>query len=377
MGNGQLKDKEEFVTFETIQDSLGLNNPLLFKKYLKEVFNDLGNSVNKENKKFMTRMAFYDYIKLPIFIAEKLFMSFTKSSTQGLCEEEFVDNFFKLYMGSFEETTNVIFNLLDFDKDGIIKKDDVKIVLSYLPLNEQNDEKTEKTDLVSKIFGTQMKSLEEIDNIISETFNQFGGEMNLKQFTEIVTEKNSEIFLQILCFLYEQIPFSEKNVDALKIKYNIIKDDDYELISESYRKNKKSSSIRIKTPKQSTLLSPAGIFLKKFQLRKFSLNESEKNVTAFQSSKNNKKISVDTTKESETNISINSSKSNSANSPNKDKNEELNIKKTTSDPYNKNIDIVRLDNDNYLENKKDDLLNKENPNIKDLVEHSKNRYLKY
>ena len=374
MGNGQLKDKEEFVTFETIQDSLGLNNPLLFKKYLKEVFNDLGNSVNKENKKFMTRMAFYDYIKLPIFIAEKLFMSFTKSSTQGLCEEEFVDNFFKLYMGSFEETTNVIFNLLDFDKDGIIKKDDVKIVLSYLPLNEQNDEKTEKTDLVSKIFGTQMKSLEEIDNIISETFNQFGGEMNLKQFTEIVTEKNSEIFLQILCFLYEQIPFSEKNVDALKIKYNIIKDDDYELISESYRKNKKSSSIRIKTPKQSTLLSPAGIFLKKFQLRKFSLNESEKNVTSFQSSKNNKKISVDTTKESETNISINSSKSNSANSPNKDKNEELNIKKTTSDPYNKNIDIVRLDNDNYLENKKDDLLNKENPNIKDLVEHSKNRY---
>ena len=374
MGNGQLKDKEEFVTFETIQDSLGLNNPLLFKKYLKEVFNDLGNSVNKENKKFMTRMAFYDYIKLPIFIAEKLFMSFTKSSTQGLCEEEFVDNFFKLYMGSFEETTNVIFNLLDFDKDGIIKKDDVKIVLSYLPLNEQNDEKTEKTDLVSKIFGTQMKSLEEIDNIISETFNQFGGEMNLKQFTEIVTEKNSEIFLQILCFLYEQIPFSEKNVDALKIKYNIIKDDDYELISESYRKNKKSSSIRIKTPKQSTLLSPAGIFLKKFQLRKFSLNESEKNATSFQSSKNNKKISVDTTKESETNISINSSKSNSANSPNKDKNEELNIKKTTSDPYNKNIDIVRLDNDNYLENKKDDLLNKENPNIKDLVEHSKNRY---
>ena len=374
MGNGQLKDKEEFVTFETIQDSLGLNNPLLFKKYLKEVFNDLGNSVNKENKKFMTRMAFYDYIKLPIFIAEKLFMSFTKSSTQGLCEEEFVDNFFKLYMGSFEETTNVIFNLLDFDKDGIIKKDDVKIVLSYLPLNEQNDEKTEKTDLVSKIFGTQMKSLEEIDNIISETFNQFGGEMNLKQFTEIVTEKNSEIFLQILCFLYEQIPFSEKNVDALKIKYNIIKDDDYELISESYRKNKKSSSIRIKTPKQSTLLSPAGIFLKKFQLRKFSLNESEKNVTSFQSSKNNKKISVDTTKESETNISINSSKSNSGNSPNKDKNEELNIKKTTSDPYNKNIDIVRLDNDNYLENKKDDLLNKENPNIKDLVEHSKNRY---
>ena len=52
-----------------------------------------------------------------------------------------------------------------------------------------------------------MKSL--IDNIISETFNQYGGEMSLKKFINIVTEKNSEIFVQILCFLYEQIPFNE------------------------------------------------------------------------------------------------------------------------------------------------------------------------
>ena len=376
MGNAQLKDKQEFVTFEVIQDVLGLNNPVLFKKYLKEVFNDLGNSVNKQNKKFMTRMAFYDYIKLPIFIAEKLFMSFTKSSTQGLCEEEFVDNFFKLYMGSFEETTNIIFNLLDFDKDGIIKKEDVKIILSYLPLNEETDEKTEKNEIVSKVFGTQMKSLEEIDQIVSDTFNKYEGKMNLQQFTEIVTEKNSEIFLQILCFLYEQIPFSAKNIEALKIKYNLMNDDDYEVISESFRKNKKSSSIKIKTPKHSTLLSPAGIFLKKFQLRKFSLNDSDKNITSFSPNKNNKKISVDsTTKESESNISINSSQSNSPNSKNTIKiiDDDSNNKKT-SDPYNKNIDIVRLDNENYLENKNNKILNDENKNIKELVERSKNRY---
>ena len=144
MGSEQMKEKQEFVNFELIQETLGLNNPVLFKNYLKEVFHDLGNSVNKQNKKFMTRMVFYDYIKLPIFIAEKLFQSFAKSSTQGLCEEEFVDNFYKLYMGSFEETTNIIFNLLDFDKDGSINKEDVKIILAYLPINEVKDESTEK-----------------------------------------------------------------------------------------------------------------------------------------------------------------------------------------------------------------------------------------
>ena len=153
MGNEELNGKQEFVNFELIQETLGLNNPVLFKKYLKEIFADLGNSVDKNNRKFMTRMVFYDYIKLPFFIAEKLFKSFSKTSTQGLCEEEFVENFYKLYMGSFEETTNIIFNLLDFDKDGSINKEDVKIILSYLPINEVNDDSNEKKDLVSKVFG--------------------------------------------------------------------------------------------------------------------------------------------------------------------------------------------------------------------------------
>ena len=377
-----MKDKQEFVTFEVIQDALGLNNPILFKKYLREVFNDLGNSVNKQNKKFMTRMAFYDYIKLPIFIAEKLFMSFTKSSTQGLCEEEFVDNFFKLYMGTFEETANSIFKLLDFNKDGKIKKEDVKIVLSYLPLNEEHEEKTNETDLVTKIFGTQMKSLEEIDQIVCETFNKYEGEMNLQQFTEVVTNKNSEVFLQILCFLYERIPFNARNVNTMKIKYNLNNDEDFDLAAESYRKNKKSNSIRIRTPKHSTLLSPASIFLKKFKLRKYSLNDLEKNGINCTFDNKNKKISVDSTKGSEQTVSINSSRTNSI-SPNskQDPNiniinvvEDLNIKKIINLPYNKNIDIVRLENENYYDKKNDILFNQGKNNIKDLVDKSKNRY---
>jgi hypothetical protein len=70
--------------------------------------------------------------------------------------------------------------------------------------------------------------------------------MNLVQFTKIVTEENSEIFLQILCFLYEKIPFNSKNIDALKNKYNLMNDDDYEKIYESFQNHKKSGSIRIK-----------------------------------------------------------------------------------------------------------------------------------
>ena len=384
MGNADYKEKQEFVTFELIQDSLGLKDPTIFKKYLTEVFNDLANSVNNQNKKFITRMAFYDYIKLPIFIAEKVFLSFTHISIQGLCEEEFVDNLFKLYMGSFEETISIIFNILDFDRDGIIKKEDVKLFLSYLPINDDEedglgvkpakDEKN-KTDLVTKIFGTQMKSLEEIDDILNKAFKKYEDKMNLTQFTEIITENNSEIFLQILCFLYDQMPFSAENVEAVKNKYNQIKEEDLIIMAEDYRqRTKKSGSIRIKTPKQNTLLSPAGVFLKKCRVRKFSLNENETYFGEFRlSDKSNKKLSLDTTKASDNNgLSRKPSKSIS---PKMQKNLILDLgnKKVNNDPYNKNIDIVRLDNDNYIE-KNNQMEIEENMDIKQLVKNSRQGY---
>jgi len=384
MGNSDFKEKQEFVTFELIQDSLGLKDPTIFKKYLTEEFNDLANSVNNQNKKFITRMAFYDYIKLPIFIAEKVFKSFTKLSTQGLCEEEFVDNLFKLYMGSFEETISIIFNILDFDRDGIIKKEDVKIFLSYLPINDDEEEglgvkpkdEKNKTDLVTKIFGTQMKSLEEIDDILNKAFKKYEDKMNLNQFTEIITGNNSEIFLQILCFLYEQMPFSAENVEAMKIKYNQIKEEDLQTMAEDYRqRTKKSGSIRIKTPKRDTLLSPAGIFLKKFRVRKFSLNENETYFGEFRlSDKSNKKLSLDTTKASDNNgLSRKASKSIS---PKMQKNLILDLgnKKINNDPYNKNIDIVRLDNDNYIEKNNNQMEIEENIDIKQLVKNSRQGY---
>ena len=384
MGNSDFKEKQEFVTFELIQDSLGLKDPTIFKKYLTEVFNDLANSVNNQNKKFITRMAFYDYIKLPIFIAEKVFKSFTKLSTQGLCEEEFVDNLFKLYMGSFEETISIIFNILDFDRDGIIKKEDVKIFLSYLPINDDEEEglgvkpkdEKNKTDLVTKIFGTQMKSLEEIDDILNKAFKKYEDKMNLNQFTEIITENNSEIFLQILCFLYEQMPFSAENVEAMKIKYNQIKEEDLQTMAEDYRqRTKKSGSIRIKTPKRDTLLSPAGIFLKKFRVRKFSLNENETYFGEFRlSDKSNKKLSLDTTKASDNNSL--SRKASKSISPKMQKNLILDLgnKKINNDPYNKNIDIVRLDNDNYIEKNNNQMEIEENIDIKQLVKNSRQGY---
>ena len=199
MGREQQSEevnKEDYITLQAIQESLNIKEPILFKKYLQEIFNDLSNrGAKNKNIKYMSRTTFYDYIKLPIFIAEKLFSSFSNRNKDVLVLEEFIDGLFNLYTGSFEDTAKIIFNLLDFNKDGLINNDDVKIILSYLPLSDNNinDNENKKEELVSKIFGEQMKSLEEITQIVKNTFNRYEGEINLEQFIESIKNNNSEV----------------------------------------------------------------------------------------------------------------------------------------------------------------------------------------
>ena len=383
MGSEQQSEegnKEDYITLQVIQESLNIKDPILFKKYLQEIFNDLSNRGSKnKNIKYMSRTTFYDYIKLPIFIAEKLFSSFSNRNKDGLVLEEFVDGLFNLYTGSFEDTAKIIFNLLDFNKDGLINNDDVKIILSYLPLNNNNnnnsiddnandnDNENKKEELVSKIFGEQMKSLEEIDEIVKNTFNRYEGEINLEQFIESIKNNNSEVYLQILCFLYEQIPFTSKNIDCIRKKYYSFDEKEYEGISISQKNYKKKNSIQIKTPKKSSMLSPAGTFLnKRLRIRSFTLNEKAKQIIKDELSG----LSYSESKTSSSSKENNPSIKNDLNGNKEIKKEEKNEKNIN------NIDIVRFDNENII-NEINSEENKDNSNnvIDNLCKNSKKNYV--
>jgi len=377
MGNDSDKKgkiNSEYITFELIQESLGLNNQALFQKYLQEVFVDLSTKNEKTKTKYLTRLTFYDYMKLPIFISEKLFNSFASNNQQeGLTEDEFVTGFFKLYMGSFQETTKTIFDLLDFDKDGIIKKEDVKIILSYLPLNDVNEEKEKTLESVKEVLGVQMKSLDEIDDIVSKTFKKFEDKMNFEQFKDTVQNKKSDVLLQIICFLYQEKPFSSKNIDSLKLKYGQIEDDEYENMMNAYRrKSKKNISVKIKTPNQDSTLSPAGSFFKRrFSIKGFSLDDPKNKNENFKNKNENENYK----KQSIKNINhINTSEFaiNEENEKKKNKND-------INDAYNKNISMVRLNNERTIDDNKKlknlkskDYNNKEN--LKEFIDNSKQRY---
>ena len=259
--NHKKQSNNHLISLDSIRKCyINLSDIKILQKYFHEIFIDLSDYNIEHQKNLLSLVTFYDYMKIPIFISEKLFNSFDKDNDNFLSENEFVFNLSKLYLGNFKETCEIIFNLLDFNKDGIINNDDVKILLSYLPL------KIEDNNLIDII---QKTSLKEIDEIISNTFDKYNGKIKYKDFNSVIYNR-SEIYLQLICYFYQNLPFKEKNINMVisnqKKKRDSIDEDEYENLSpkKNNKENEKNdeSFIKIYAYKRKSTLSPADNFFK-------------------------------------------------------------------------------------------------------------------
>ena len=387
MGNESEKKAKlnnEYITFESIQESLGITDPNLFKKYLQEIFVDLSLKVNNSKIKYLSRLTFYDYINLPILISEKLFNSFSLSgSKEGLTEDEFVSAFFKLYLGSFQDTTKIIFNLLDFDKDGIIKKADVKLILSYLPLNDVSKSMEKSFEFSKDILDFQMKSLVEIDDIVKKTFQKYGNKMNFEQFKDTVQNQKSDVYLQLILYFYQNKPFTSKNIESLKLKYSEKDDEEYKKKMKLYNSKKsKAGMIKIKNPNQMSMLSPSRKFFRKrlsLSLSMMNLTDDQNHLNKTLSKSTNTNIlnnsssviykDIDIKKSTITMKSSVISTQSESDIPVPEGLDMKNIENSLS-PSDKNISIIRLNNEGNLDEDNKYNLN----NINEMIDNSKEIY---
>jgi len=257
-------EHEEFLDFLTIRKYINITEFDLFIVYLKELYKDLSCREESTRRKGITKVTFLDYIKLPVFIAEKLFHSLDKDNDSFLNSKEFVKGLGKLYLGDFDQTLSSVFSILDYDKDFVINKEDVRILLSHLPLKADKNE-TE--------YRFQMESLEEIDEILKHTF-QLKDSLTLEEFVKVTENNKSDVFLQVLCFLYQKKSFNEnhiKNLNFARKKLNL----DY---SEKEYFSPQISPKRIPSPNKQSILSPVHSFLKSTQ-KKIDGNSSSEGKT--------------------------------------------------------------------------------------------------
>lgn len=122
-----------------------------------------------------------------------------------------------LFSENFEKLVKFIFNFYDFDKDGLISKEDVRVVLSYIPLNLslKKNYSNLKLKFEKEDFKDRIESQDELYTLLEKSFES-NSELDYNKFLYVIENISSDIFLYILIFLMDKKPFSNNTLKQFK-----------------------------------------------------------------------------------------------------------------------------------------------------------------
>jgi hypothetical protein len=104
--------------------------------YFKDIYKDLvAQSDNKS--KGINKITVLNYSRLPGIIGERFFQVLDLNSSGYVDLREFVHGFFKIYYSDSETKLKLCFDMYDFDRDGYIIQEDVRLILSHVPIENQ------------------------------------------------------------------------------------------------------------------------------------------------------------------------------------------------------------------------------------------------
>ena len=206
---------QETLDLGKIRKGLQIEDEELLNKYLKEIWSDLSKRVTEGSSKGISKVTFNKYYDLPGIISERLFTVFDKDKDGVLSASEFVSGMRMLFSQkeTFDSLSKFIFNFYDFRSCGKIKKEDVRVVLSYVPIQKGDFDsiKEGNIEIVEENFQDRVESQEQLFNILNVAFKN-KEEMNFEEYTNVVKNVNSDIFILILMFLLEKKPFSSATI---------------------------------------------------------------------------------------------------------------------------------------------------------------------
>ena len=198
--------------FEQLIKNYRIINIENFISYLKDVWQDLSN---RTGKKGISKITFSSYYKVPGIIAQRLFSVFDSDNDEYINMKEFINGMKLLFYDSFENSSKFIFNFYDFDKDGLINKNDIRIVLSYINSNNSNNlNNGNNDDNENKNFYVRTYTQDELSNLLDDSFKNFENEqINYNEFIYLIENIGSDIYLLILLFLLENKPFNKNAIN--------------------------------------------------------------------------------------------------------------------------------------------------------------------
>ena len=222
------KKIDEKINLISLTKNLRVSDLNQFDAYLKDIWIDLYRRVtqNKNDPKEkavklngLSKVVFNSYYNLPGIIGDRLFKVFDTNGNNSIELAEFVEGMTTLFYEEYEKNSRFIFDFYDFDNDGKISQEDIRVVLSYITLTYMDTNNSEKK-IVNEIdisYKNRLSSQEELCEILNTCFNDShikSQTINYKQFKYIIENINSDIYLMIYLFLLERKPFTNKNIKS-------------------------------------------------------------------------------------------------------------------------------------------------------------------
>jgi len=256
-----MKSDKELINVEQLLDDFRIKDKESLRIYMKELWKDLSQRSEDKNKG-VNRVTFAKYYNLPGIILDRLFNVFDQDNNDFLDCAEFVEGMVTLNSENFDKLIKFIFKFYDFDKNDAISQEDIRVVLSYIPLNIRNKCK-EKLKYEVADYKDRIESQDELNSLLTKCFKS-KKRLSFEEFCKIVEEEYSEIYLYILVFLLESKPFSASSLTI------------YEGITKSSNKspdNKPKTPIKyIASPNLDSKLSPGNSIKKSPTITKSKIN---------------------------------------------------------------------------------------------------------
>ncbi len=107
-----------------------------------------------------------------------------------ILKSEFIQGMLNIYSPDYEIVTKLIFDIYDFDRDGKVSKEDIRVLLSHVTFKNSEEENYENQIYIQK----------EIEKIVDEIFIS-DSLLIYQNFMFIIENVSSQIFLIVNFFL--------------------------------------------------------------------------------------------------------------------------------------------------------------------------------
>jgi Ca2+-binding EF-hand superfamily protein len=132
-----------FYVEELTEDLIRKFNTFTLAPYFRNVYADLllRSSPTKDSKtQTVDKVTLVEFINLPGIMSDRFYtlMGNNNKNEQRVVQDKFISTMMLVYSSTLEEKMQLAFNIFDFDCDGRISAEDVKLVLSYIPSRKIN-----------------------------------------------------------------------------------------------------------------------------------------------------------------------------------------------------------------------------------------------